>query len=211
VKGFSKTLMYPALALVITAAGCAGVTSTSGTSGTPEAQTAVQPSANPVDVHFMTGMIHHHAQALVMARWALTQAANPTLPVLAERIIVSQNDEIGLIQLWLLDNGVPVPEPNPAGMRMMSGGVEHDMLMPGMLTPQQWAELGNARGAEFDRLFLQYMILHHQGAVAMVQELFDAGGGVDNSVYKFASDTYADQGSEIDRMQKMLEAMRASQ
>jgi uncharacterized protein (DUF305 family) len=153
-------------------------------------------------------MIHHHAQALVMAGWSATHGASPSIRTLSGRIIVSQNDEIALMRQWLGEHGHPVPEPSATGMRMVMGGMEHDMLMPGMLTEQQMAELDRARGADFDRLFLMYMIQHHEGALVMVEELFAThGGGVDDFIYKVASDTFADQGSEIDRMQRMLDAL----
>jgi uncharacterized protein (DUF305 family) len=93
-------------------------------------------------------------------------------------------------------------------MRMTMNGVEHDMMMPGMLTEAQMKELDAARGPEFDRLFLRLMIQHHQGAVTMVKELFDtAGAAQDQTVFKLASDVSADQSSEIVRMQRMLAAL----
>jgi uncharacterized protein (DUF305 family) len=115
------------------------------------------------------------------------------------------------MQQWLRDHGEPVPEATATGMRMVMDGVQHEMLMPGMLTDEEMAELERARGAEFDRLFLTFMIYHHEGALEMVDTLFATyGGGVDDFIYKIASDTFADQGSEIDRMQRMLDAMGAS-
>jgi uncharacterized protein (DUF305 family) len=176
----------------------------------PVAEAPAPPArrASPPDVHFMSGMIHHHAQALVMAELARTQGENPSIRVLSERITVSQNDEIRLMQQWLAEMGEPVPEATPGPMRMEMGGMEHEMLMPGMLSEAQMAELEAARGTEFDRLFLTFMIQHHEGALQMVEQLFATyGGGVDDFIYKFASDTFADQGSEIGRMQQMLEAM----
>ena len=160
------------------------------------------------DVHFMTGMIHHHAQAVVMANWAPTHGASPELQRLAQRIAVAQNDEIVLMQRWLKDKGEPVPEANPGPMRMMMNGMEHDMLMPGMLSDAQFKQLGHAQGIEFDRLFLTFMIQHHEGAVTMVDALFGSpGAGQDEVVFRFASDVYADQTTEIDRMEKMLDAL----
>jgi uncharacterized protein (DUF305 family) len=165
--------------------------------------------ANPADVEFMSGMIHHHAQAIVMAKWSATHGASERIQILSQRIIVSQTDEIKMMQQWLREKGEPAPEPSPTGQKMMMGGVEHDMLMPGMLTPEQMSQLDRARGPEFDRLFLTFMIQHHEGALTMVDELHSRpGGAVDDFIYKIASDTFADQGSEIDRMQKMLDAMR---
>jgi len=150
-------------------------------------------------------MIGHHAQAIVMARWAPTHDAGPAIRRLADRIINAQQDEIGTMQRWLGDRLLPVPEARPTGMRMIMNGVEHDMLMPGMLTEAQMKQLDKARGAEFDRLFLTFMIQHHRGAVSMVKELFDSyGAGLDETVFKFASDVNVDQSTEIARMEKML-------
>ncbi|MGH7501792.1 MAG: DUF305 domain-containing protein [Longimicrobiales bacterium] len=156
----------------------------------------------------MSGMIHHHAQAIVMAGWSASHGANPSIRTLSERITVAQTDEIRLIQQWLREMGEAAPEPSPTGRRIVMDGVEHDMLMPGMLTAEEMSQLDRARGEEFDRLFLTFMIKHHEGALTMVDELFESyGGGADDFIYKIASDTFADQGSEIDRMQRMLDAM----
>jgi len=125
--------------------------------------------------------------------------------VLAERIVNGQNDEIHSMQQWLRERGQPVPDPRATGMRMVMNGVEHDMLMPGMLTEAQMKELDAARGADFDRLFLSFMVKHHQGAVGMVTELFATDGAAqEQSVFKLASDVQVDQTTEIERMQKML-------
>jgi len=160
------------------------------------------------DVHFMSGMIGHHAQALVMAGWAPSHGAGPAVRTLCDRIINAQTDEIATMQQWLRDRQLPVPEASPAGMKMMMDGVEHMMLMPGMLTEDQMKQLDAARGKEFDKLFLTFMIQHHRGAVQMVQELFDSyGAAQDDLVFKFASDVQVDQRTEIARMQKMLVAI----
>ncbi len=157
------------------------------------------------DIDFMSGMIHHHAQALVMSRLAPTNDAGRDVRVLTERIINAQTDEIALMQQWLRERNQVVPEPNPKGMRMVMNGVEHDMLMPGMLSEAQMNELAIARGKDFDRLFLQYMIQHHQGAVSMVQELLSVrGAAIDETVFKVAADINVDQETEIRRMQGML-------
>jgi uncharacterized protein (DUF305 family) len=93
-------------------------------------------------------------------------------------------------------------------MKMMMGGAEHYMMMPGMLTPAQMAQLDSARGVDFDRLFLTYMIGHHRGAITMVDTLFNTpGAGQDEFVFKFANDVQADQTTEINRMQQMLDAL----
>ena len=163
------------------------------------------------DVRFMSGMISHHAQAIVMARWAPSHGAGTAVRTLCERIINAQTDEITIMQLWLRDRQQPVPEVSPAGMKMTMGGMEHVMLMPGMLSEAQMEQLDQARGAEFDRLFLGFMIQHHQGAVTMVKELLGSfGAGQDQTVFKFASDVNVDQTTEIARMQKMLVAVITS-
>ena len=157
------------------------------------------------DVHFMSAMIGHHAQAIVMANWAPTHGASPSILRLAERIINAQHDEIATMQRWLRDRLKPVPEARPTGMKMTMNGVEHEMLMPGMLTAAQMKQLDQARGPEFDRLFLTFMIQHHRGALAMVKQLFDShGAGQDETVFRFATDVNVDQETEIERMQKLL-------
>ena len=160
------------------------------------------------DLHFMTGMISHHAQAIAMARWASSHGAGPAVRTLCQRIINAQTDEIINMQRWLADRRQPIPEPDPSGMLMPMGGMDHRMLMPGMLSEAQMKQLDAARGAEFDRLFLIFMIQHHQGAITMVQELFGSyGAGQDLLVFKFASDVNIDQTTEITRMEKMLGAL----
>ena len=191
------------------------------------------------DVHFMTSMIGHHAQAIVMAGLAPTRAESQAVKTLAERVINGQRDEIRTMQQWLRDRRKPVPEPDLGGATMSHGsmihGSSHDSshhaahnpkgdsaragtghashqgaghLMPGMLTDEQMAQLRDARGAEFDRLFLGYMIQHHRGAVAMVEQLFGTyGAAQDETVFKFASDVNVDQITEIARMERMLRGM----
>ena len=166
------------------------------------------------DVRFMSGMIAHHAQAVIMSRMAPTHGASPAVRTLAERIINAQQDEIALVQSWLRDRGKPVPDPLHApagGMADMAGmpgmeGMHHDHdLMPGMLTDAQLRELDAARGPAFDKLFLTDMIRHHNGAIAMVKDLFEqTGAGQDELVFKFANDVQVDQSTEVARMQRML-------
>lgn len=160
-------------------------------------------NVSEADVRFMTGMIHHHAQALVMSAWAPENGASPSLLILTSRIINAQTDEIHLMQRWLRERDRPVPEVRPDGR--MAG---HEMQMAGMLTNEQLDELRAGRGQEYDRLFLKYMIQHHQGAVTMVHELFATDGAAqDDFVFKLASDIQVDQTTEIQRMQRMLDAL----
>ena len=158
------------------------------------------------DVEFMSGMIPHHSQAVVMAGWCGTHGARADVAVLCERIVVGQRDEIKLMQTWLSDRSLPVPDASHTKMHMkMPNGMEHDMLMPGMLTDEEMAALDHARGPEFDRLFLEGMIRHHQGAIDMVDDLFKAYGAAQDEVgFKFANDVQADQAVEINVMKDML-------
>jgi len=163
------------------------------------------PRATAADVHFMSGMIRHHAQAVLIAGWAPTHGASASLRALCERIVVGQRDEIALASRWLRARNEAVPETD-ASHDMMTNmqAMDHAMLMPGMLTAEQLGQLDRARDGEFDRLFLTLMIQHHHGAITMVNELFSQGGGEEEVTYRFASDVFADQTTEIDRMQKML-------
>lgn len=176
------------------------------------------------DVRFMTHMIHHHAQAIEISRFAPERTDDPQIRTLAARIINAQRDEIALMQRWLEDRGQPVPELHEMGDRIMvhapgddtgmHAGMDHgaaasDMSdMPGMLSPEQVERLEASSGQTFDRLFLTYMIEHHQGAVTMVRELFATDGAAqDEDVFRFASDVQVDQATEVARMQRMLDAM----
>jgi uncharacterized protein (DUF305 family) len=159
----------------------------------------------------MSDMIRHHAQALLIAGWIPTHGANATLRRLGERIVVGQQDEKALMERWLQDRHEPVPGPDSS--HAMKPGTDHSATghatpMPGMLTAEQLTRLDRARGREFDQLFLQFMIIHHQGAVAMVDQLMDAPGAAqDDTVFRLASDIQSEQSSEIRRMQQMLDAL----
>jgi uncharacterized protein (DUF305 family) len=171
---------------------------------TPQAATPVPQDYTEADIRFMSHMIGHHAQAIVMAGWAPSHGASGSVRTLAERIINAQQDEIVTMQQWLRDRNQPVPDPHSSTMNM-SMGSDHEMLMPGMLTDTQMQQLDAARGKEFDRLFLTFMIQHHRGAVSMVKDLFGSyGAAQDELVFKFASDVNVDQTTEIARMEKML-------
>jgi uncharacterized protein (DUF305 family) len=160
------------------------------------------------DIQFMSGMISHHAQAVKMAGWAASHDASKSLQIFCGRVAMAQTAEIGLMQAWLKDRSQPVPEADPRGMKMQMAGAEHFMMMPGMLTEAQMAQLDAARGVEFDRLFLTFMIQHHKGAITMVDTLFNTdGAGQDEIVFKFANDVQADQTTEIERMEQMLAAL----
>jgi uncharacterized protein (DUF305 family) len=153
------------------------------------------------DIKFMQGMIGHHAQALEMVELLKTRGASDDLKKLALRIELSQDDEINMMQRWLEVRGQQVPNRNAMHMHGAT-------LMPGMLTPDEMKQLTDAKGAAFDRLFLQGMIKHHGGALAMVADLLATPGAAQESdVFAFVSDVEADQRMEIDRMGTMLATM----
>jgi uncharacterized protein (DUF305 family) len=163
------------------------------------------------DIEFMSGMISHHAQAVAMANWAESHGASHSVQIYCGRVAMAQTAEIGLMQKWLRDRNQPVPAADPKGMTMVMNGQPMVMMMPGMLTEEQMAMLDKARGPAWDRLFLTFMIQHHQGAISMVEKLFNTDGAAqDELVFKFANDVQADQSTEIDRMKQMLDAMSSN-
>ena len=180
----------------------------SGQHGEPPARPdLVRQPYSQGDIDFMAGMIPHHAQAVLIAGWAASHGARPDIRVLCERMVVAQRDEIEFMRNWLRDRGQAVPAADATHHRMKMNGVEHDMLMPGMLTPEELVHLDQARGTEWDRLFLTFMIRHHEGARVMVRQLFESpGAGQDADIFAFASDVEADQQMEIGRMRGMLRA-----
>lgn len=147
----------------------------------------------PADVLFVRGMISHHAQALDMVELVPDRTDNAAIRRLARRIEISQKDEIAIMERWLGERGGIPPE-----------GHDHGPLMPGMLTGEELSRLADATGDAFDRLFLQLMIRHHEGALVMVADLFDAGGGQEPGVFQIASNVDADQRAEIARMRELL-------
>ena len=160
---------------------------------------------NLADVDFMQGMIPHHAQAVKMAKWAPIYGQSANLKNLCERIVVGQSQEIKMMRQWLADRGQDVPDADSMRHKMKMGDMVHEMLMPGMLTDEEMTALEKARGKEWDRLFLLGMIKHHQGAIDMVDVLGKSYGSMQgDDIYKFASDVFADQTTEIEVMKQML-------
>ncbi|HSQ31226.1 MAG TPA: DUF305 domain-containing protein [Gemmatimonadaceae bacterium] len=147
------------------------------------------------DVHFMQGMIAHHAQAIYMSRMAESHGANPHLLKFTTKVDQSQTAEIRLMQDWLHRNGQTAPDTSSW----------RTMQMPGMLTANQLKQLDAAKGTEFDKQFLTLMIQHHNGALKMVSDLFAAPlAAQDVDVSVFANDVQTVQTAEIGVMQQML-------
>lgn len=167
-------------------------------------------SFTQADVKFMTGMIAHHAQALVMSRLAPKNNASPQIQRLAARIINAQKDEIASMQQWLRDRNQPVPTFEIDGINL-TVTINNEpwtsyRKMHGVLSQEQLEKLSEAKGKDFDRLFLKQMIEHHAGAVYMVDNLFNTDGAAqDEEAFRLASDIQVDQKTEIERMKKMLE------
>jgi uncharacterized protein (DUF305 family) len=164
------------------------------------------------DVEFMQGMIVHHSQAIEMTAWIPTHTENPELRALGARISSSQADEMKFMRRWLTARGLPITMSMEA-MNNMHMDMSNDgaPMMPGMLTAAQMTALKNARGPEFDHLFLVGMIQHHQGALTMVHDLFNtAGAGQEADIFNFATDADNTQRAEIKIMQSMLEKEKTS-
>jgi uncharacterized protein (DUF305 family) len=168
-----------------------------------EATAAGQRGHSAADVRFMQGMIPHHAQALEMTALVPERTRREDVRLLARRIELSQKDEIALMQRWLAERGEEVPGLDDHHGHHGAG--EDHAMMPGMLTAAEMRTLAGASDAEFDRLFLEFMIRHHEGALVMVEELFASGGaGEDGEIFQFAAHVDGDQRIEITRMRRML-------
>lgn len=165
------------------------------------AETAVDLSRlrhTAADVRFMQGMIGHHAQAIEMVALLRSRTTREDMRLLARRIELSQEDEIALMQRWLQVRGEEAPD---AHAHHAPGAA----LMPGMLTREEMGRLEAATGGEFDRLFLELMVKHHEGALVMVRQLFSTlGAGQESDIFAFATDVDADQRIEIARMSAMM-------
>jgi uncharacterized protein (DUF305 family) len=151
------------------------------------------------DVEFIRGMLHHHAQALVMTELVNEISESDDVRLMAERMDISQRDEMDLMERWLQERGEPARDPD----------APHDVHagMPGLLSDEEIAELADARGEAFDVMFLQFMIRHHEGALQMVADLYASDAGFESAIDRIAREIEADQGIEIARMEQMLAAL----
>jgi uncharacterized protein (DUF305 family) len=173
----------------------------------PSTTRGILPPVSAKDVEFMQKMIMHHAQAVEMTALIDARTENKNVRLLGARIRQSQSDEMNFMKRWLTARQQPVELPMKAMPQMEMPGMDmsNHSHMPGMLTPKQMDDLRKAKGAEFDRLFLQGMIQHHNGALTMVKELFEtAGAGQDGELFNFATDVDSGQRAEIKIMQTLL-------
>jgi uncharacterized protein (DUF305 family) len=171
---------------------------------------AVLPSISTKDIEFMQGMIIHHAQAVEMTALIADRTTNIEIQKLGARISLSQADEMEFMRRWLMLRGqtVETKKPSQHGSHSHGGHSPAEHAMPGMLTAEQMEALRDSSGDKFDRLFLEGMIQHHEGALVMVKELFEAAGsGQDAELFNFASDVDSGQRAEIKTMETLLERM----
>lgn len=158
------------------------------------------------DVEFVEGMILHHAQALVMADYVPARTTGQQVRLLAKRLRIGQQSEIDQMEQWLADHRGEAQGPTASGQGTHGHHTGH--LMPGMLTAAELARMEAARGTAFDRLFLQYMIRHHVGALTMIKQLYDAGGGAQSELDNMVRHIDTDQTVEINRMRQLLDTVR---
>jgi len=173
---------------------------------TPEQAAALgSPTYVDADVQFMQGMTFHHAQALEMTRLLSMNTQSAEMRLLAGRVDISQTAEIGMMARWLEARGERAPDLEDDDVWPLS----EDELMPGMLTDGQMTRLAAARTDAFDRLFLEFMIEHHEGALTMVETLFLVSGAAQEpEIFQYLTHIDADQSMEIGRMNTMLLARR---
>ena len=194
--------------LAILTSGCAASAGPAPAAGTTPLPPSVHRLHTAADVAFMQGMIHHHRQALEMTALVSDRTDTRTIRLLAERIEISQQDEIAQMAAWLERRGEAVPGEVAGHGGQGNGHDHHADHLSGMLTPEQMASLEAVRGAAFDRLFLELMIQHHLGALEMVDELMASpGAGQEVDVFRIAAEVDSDQRIEIERMERMLETI----
>ena len=216
--GFSSVTW--ALALAVAVAGCGGGGSDDAKSDEQADVTIVQPGApgepsrqltaaeaekleqtkhTDGDVRFMRGMIHHHAQALVMTSMVRSRSASDEMPLFARRMELSQETEMRQMEQWLRARGEPVPTAEEHKHDHGGGG----SLMPGMVSAAALERLAKSDGRRFDLLFLRYMQRHHKGALTMVRQLNETGGGMEAEIGAFARHVQSDQDIELNRMEDL--------
>lgn len=205
-KHILRTLALPAvLAATLVLASCGTSSSSTDGNGTAAMKgvSTGAPAAgakNDADVELATMMIPHHAQAITMAEMALTQGTDPKVKALASKIKAAQGPEIVRMSGWLTGWGAPVPD--PAGDSGMSGMGDQ---AGGMMSAQQMTDLGSATGTAFDRMWLQMMVKHHEGAVAMARTALDEGTNAESK--QLAQSIVDGQSTEIAQMSSILKGI----
>ena len=182
--------------------GSMNMSTTSMTAGTSAASIPADAEFNAVDVAFAQGMIPHHAQAIVMADMALAQSTNPDVTKLATEIKAAQAPEIEQLTNWLETWGQSVPDSaGESGMDHSMDGMD-GMMMSGMMSDADMARLENTTGADFDTMWLEMMIQHHEGAITMARD--EVTGGKYGPTKAMAESIITSQQAEIDTMTKLI-------
>ncbi len=183
--------------------GSMNMSTTSMTAGTSTASIPADAEFNAVDVAFAQGMIPHHAQAIVMADMALAQSTNPDVTKLATEIKAAQGPEIEQLTSWLQAWGQPVPAMDASMDQSMTGMDGMDgMMMSGMMSDADMARLENTTGADFDTIWLEMMVQHHEGAISMARD--EVTGGKYGATKALAESIITSQQAEIDTMTKLI-------
>jgi len=172
-----------------------------GEMGAPASAPPESADWNAADAAYLSMMVAHHSQAIDMAELVPGRAADPQVRSLAETIDVGQGREVIVMATWLVEHGLPEPTPESVAAMTAMGST----AMPGMLDETDLADLAAAEGSAFDRLFLESMARHHEGALLMAQDVLDEGEDV--RVGEMAADVVAGQGAEIDRMRDLLDVL----
>ena len=187
---FPRTLATVATALALTLTGCSGADSSSGE------------GFNDADVDFASDMIQHHAQALVMVDLTMGRELDPEVAALTEEIRAAQAPEIETMADWLEEWDEPVPETSRDHVNAHGDGGEMDTDMPGMMSAEDMAALEEAPEGEFQDMWLEMMIDHHEGAVEMAEGQVE--NGEDEQAVALAKEIIAAQQAEIMAMQDLL-------
>jgi uncharacterized protein (DUF305 family) len=185
-------------ALVLALAACGGQAGTGGSTTGPSAIRVF----NTVDVTFAQQMIVHHQQAIAMAKIAVARAQDPKVKQLAATIEAQQAPEIQTMTSWLQAWGTPAPTATPGMMPPMPSMMPSPGMMPSMVPQPDVSKMTRMSGAEFDRMFLQLMIMHHQGAVEMAKT--EEVSGANPEAKQFAKSIETSQSAQISQMQQML-------
>jgi uncharacterized protein (DUF305 family) len=196
--------------VLVTAVGLGACSSDhSGMSGMNSSTTTEIPANanyNATDIGFAQGMIPHHAQAIEMADLALTNTTNPDVLTLANKIKSAQSPEIEKLSGWLREWGQTVPSIAPGSMDHDMSGMG-GMMMDGMMSQADMDRLETSTGTEFDRLWIELMIQHHEGAVKMSKT--EVAGGKNPDAIALAQAIISSQQAEITTMESLLKKMPA--
>lgn len=197
----AASLLLPPL---FTLAACGGDDSSTSAAESTASSPDDAANHNQADIDFATMMIPHHQQALEMAKMAVETSDNPDVVALAEDIEAAQQPEIDTMTGWLQDWNQPIPDSSTDSMGDMQG-MDHGDSGPGMMSDDQMNDLGGATGVDFDAMFLQMMVEHHQGAIDAAED--EASAGEYRPAIDMAQSIVASQTAEIEQMKDLLASL----